>query len=133
MTIKLPNLSPHDFLYEYLRLIGLYTTPLTDVEAKILIAFALLPASYEHFRFSSRGRRMALEFLSKTYSLSFSSQAINNHIYSLLRKGFLIRSEEDRVIYVEQKVLKPLQKFLSSPNFIANIVFPREVHTEDKN
>lgn len=131
MTIKFPPLPEHEFLFKYLSLLSLFSSPaLTEVEMKVLIAFALLPAEYEHFRFSPRGRKLALAFLSSTYNLSFSKQGLNNHVYSLIKKNYLYRAED--MIYVSKATLTVLSLFRSNSPLVINLSFPREVHTQEK-
>ena len=113
MTINQPPLTPTDFLYQYISIVSLYfKAPLTEIEKKVLVAFAQLPVEYEHFRFTRKGRLMAQAFLSSHYGLKFSNQGLNNHVYVLLKKGCLYR-DEDGVIYVDRKITAPFLKFQS--------------------
>lgn len=112
MQIQLEAPTPQAAMKLYLKILStIYPPTLTESEIEILTAFASLPASLEHFRFTSKGRSMVMKALNKSYT----KQNLNNHIYSLILKRYLYRTkDEDRTIYIAPAILKAYQQFSSS-------------------
>lgn len=104
-----------------------YVTPdpknaLTDLEIEVLASLCLLPDKFEHSRFSTIGRKKALEILSTEFQKQLVPTNFNNKVYSILKKGFLVR-DEDNIIYFKEFVQKILDSIKANQRFEVNIEY----------
>lgn len=106
MLVTFNNLSDTEFYSLFLQLINHAIKhddrKIADMERKMISYFMALPEKYDHKRFSREAKRkIKKQALDEGWVLSGLN--INNKIYSLVKKGFL-RRDEDQVIYLNDKL-----------------------------
>lgn len=102
MNIKL-NLSKKNLISLSLKILSaLLKTPISVREEETLIAFLLLPNKYQFAPFTSIPKRLIRS------QLSLSPSLLNNRIYSLKKKGFIIMEDDELLSY------HPLIKYVLS-------------------
>ncbi len=125
MTIKYPELSEKDFLYKYLDIINILLPQeqqLIPSEIELVIEFAILPEEKFYYqRFGALARSKVIEAF-KEKGKVFTKVSINNKLYSLLDKKFLIR-DEDSIIYLPKHLLNTLSTFRKEKKFNINLIF----------
>jgi len=75
---------------------------LTSSELSVLVRFLQLPKSYEH-RMFSRVAKNKVRQLCKENGWVLSSMNLNNKLYSLESKGYLVK-DEDGVMYLSKDI-----------------------------
>lgn len=120
MHISLPNLTPHEFLSSLLQLISALQSSkdkkLNANEIELLVTFLLLPTKFSSYPFSTAGKKKVAA------KLSLSPQLLHQRIYSLLKKGYLLK-DEDEVILLPKFLTSLLKKFVSSSSLPLTITF----------
>lgn len=120
MTLNL-KANSRQFLTYYLSVLSSLRPPsqqLSPYELLVLVEFALLPQKYASYPFSPAGKRQVLSSLSK----KFTKSAFHAKIYSLLKKGYLVR-DEDKVILIPPFIRQALQQFISNSSFNISLNF----------
>jgi hypothetical protein len=75
---------------------------LTDSELNVLVKFLQLPQSFEHRMFSRIAKnKIRKEFKEEGWVLS--SMNLNNKLYSLEDKGYIVK-DEDGVMYLNKEI-----------------------------
>lgn len=110
MSFNLASLSPQQFLTTLITLLSSLrptAKQLTPQEVELLTTFLLLPTKFSSYPFSTPGKKKVASIL------SLSPQTLHARIYSLLKKGFL-RKDEDDVILLPPKLTSALSTFLTT-------------------
>lgn len=84
---------------------------LTESEIMVLVEHLMLPDKYEHHRFSSTAKRKVMDAIEERGD-KLSRTNLNNKIYEILRKGYLVR-EDDNVIALSPPALR-LYRYMRS-------------------
>ncbi|OQB03520.1 MAG: hypothetical protein BWY21_02156 [Parcubacteria group bacterium ADurb.Bin216] len=125
MTIKYPKLSEKEFLFRYLEIMNSLlpeSQRLIPSEIELVIEFAILPEDrFQYQRFGSLAKNKVIESFS-SQGRTFTKVNINNKLYSLLEKKFLVR-DEDKIIYLPKHLLQALSAFRKDLLFNMNIIF----------
>ncbi len=99
---------------------------LTDAEIQLLCLFMSLPQDkFRHQRFGKLAKKKVLELASNN-NWELSVINLNNKIYSMVTKGFLVR-DEDGIITISNKIENAVKKLLTDKE----ITFTYEVHLKE--
>lgn len=125
MTIKYPELSEKEFLSKYLQIVNVLLPEeqqLIPSEIELVIEFAILPEEkFKYQRFGSLAKNRVIEAF-KLKDKIYSKVNINNKLYSLIDKKFIIR-DEDSIMYLPKHLLTSLSKFRKDKTYTIDIVF----------
>jgi len=119
MQLTLSNLSLEDFIVYFLRLVSSLKIPskrLAPIQLKVLQTTLLLPDKYRYRLFTYATKKYVASLLLMSVS------NLNNRIYELIDKGYLIR-DTDKVIYVSPSILKAVDHFKKHSNLTLSFEF----------
>lgn len=88
---------------------------MTASEKDMLLRFICLPSKYEFYRFSSTTKKIVMKQYFEETGKERKFQDINNRLYSLIKKGFL-RRDDDNIIYLAKFLKRGLEELLKSLN-----------------
>ncbi len=98
---------------------------LTDTEIEVISAICLLPPKFEHSRFSPQGKKRAIEICKEEFGKDYGKGNFNNKIYSLLKKEYLQR-DEDNIIYLNKNILRIINDLKENKKFEIIVQFDVE-------
>lgn len=125
MNLNFPIGSVKEFVLKYVAFYNLLMPLHQQVlpsEAELIAEFASLDdAKFEYQRFGALAKNKVIESYS-TQGRKLTKLNINNKLYSLLDRKFLVR-DEDKVIYFPKHLSLALSQYKTSSVFNVNIKF----------
>jgi hypothetical protein len=118
-SINLSEESLFNRLFKYINVISVckngLVNQITEFETFLLIEFMLMDETWRYKRFSKTGRQLIRDKLvvDSPVKKQYTQQALNNKIYALHKKGFLVKHEltqEYELAYFLQVLLDNLKK-----------------------
>lgn len=98
MEVKYNLADKRAYLRVYLQVVDCMSSlQTTDSEKEVLIDFLLLPEQYRPFMFSALAKNKVLESYTERGE-TMSMINLNNKIYSLINKKFLVREVDDTIV-----------------------------------
>jgi len=109
MKINYKAKSKKDLLVKFLSIVNqLSPSKLTDAEIDLMVQFSFLPEKYKYAPFSSSAKNRIQEA-----NLSLTRTNLNNKLYTISKKGFL-RRDEDNVLYFPKYLTSALDSINAS-------------------
>lgn len=116
------KVTPSEFLPKLLAYLVPVIGSLSPVETEVISEFLALPQEkFKYNRFSSLGRRKVHLAINQN-GHAITTANINNRIYDLVKKGIILR-DEDNLLQIIPAISKPYEQFLKSGTFTLSINF----------
>ena len=100
---------------------------LHDSEIALLVEFLMLPEKYKYYRFSAPAKTRLEKTALKELGWKLTRTNLNNKIYSILDKGYLVR-DEDGVIYFAKYLRSIVEQILDDKTWELTLQFNNGIY-----